>query len=159
MQSVFAILPHIGLHTFIHRRRCQPRKATNHRQAVGVRWCLAQGWPILPPEPPFTAIWATCRQRGGTVHSSWSSPLMMRSEVKCLDRGCLQVGWGIKPSWPSRWLQDSRRLFVTYRICSEMKSGDAQRNVQKNTEYNLKYRDQNHNIYNIYSKKKQHSKY
>jgi len=36
-----------------------------------------------------------------------------------------------------------------------MKSGDAQRNVQKNTTDNLNWRDQNPNIYNIYSKKTQ----
>jgi len=44
-------------------------------------------------------------------------------------------------------IQDSRIVFVTYtyRICSEIKSGDAQRNVQKNTielkgsEYYLEY--------------------
>jgi len=39
-----------------------------------------------------------------------------------------------------------------------MKSGDAQRNVQKNTKDNLNWIDQSqniYNIYNIYSKKKQ----
>jgi len=39
-------------------------------------------------------------------------------------------------------IQDSRPLFVTYtyRICSEIKSGDAQRNVQKNTKDNLNWK-------------------
>jgi len=32
-----------------------------------------------------------------------------------------------------------------------MKSGDSQRNVQKNTKDNLNWRDQNQNIYNIYN--------
>jgi len=41
--------------------------------------------------------------------------------------------------------QDFRTLFVTYtyRICSEIKSGDAQRNVKKTTKDNLNWRDQN----------------
>jgi len=34
-----------------------------------------------------------------------------------------------------------------------MKGGDAQWNVQNNTKDNLNWRDQNHNIYNIYSEK------
>jgi len=33
-----------------------------------------------------------------------------------------------------------------------MKSGDAQRNVQKNTTDNMNWRDTNGNIYNIYRK-------
>jgi len=36
-----------------------------------------------------------------------------------------------------------------------MKSGDAQRNVQKNTIDSMNWRDQNQNIYNIYSKEDQ----
>jgi len=60
--------------------------------------------------------------------------------------------WGIH--YISRFI--SRTLFVTYssRIFSEMKSVDAERNVQKNTIDSINWRDQNQNIYNIYSKKK-----
>jgi len=47
---------------------------------------------------------------------------------------------------------DSRTLFITYRRCSEMKSGDAQRNVQQNSTDNTNWRDQNQNIDHIYSK-------
>jgi len=54
-------------------------------------------------------------------------------------------------------IQDSKTLFVTYtyRICSEIKIGDAQLNVQKNTIDNMNWRDPHKNIYNIYNKKDQ----
>jgi len=53
-------------------------------------------------------------------------------------------------------IQHSRTLFVTYtyRICSEMKSDNAQRNVQKNNNDNFNWKGHNQNndnIYNIYS--------
>jgi len=37
-------------------------------------------------------------------------------------------------------------------MCSAMKSGNAQQNLQKNTIDNINWRDQNENIYNIHSK-------
>jgi len=53
-------------------------------------------------------------------------------------------------TWRER-IQHSRTLFVTYTssICSDVKSGDAQRDVQKNTKDTKDWRNQNQNMYNI----------
>jgi len=76
LSKAFTFLPHIHpfIHTFTHRRRCQPCKATaSWSGAVKVRWCLAQGhlhtWDRTSNLPVASVCVLNCADGQGKVSS------------------------------------------------------------------------------------------